>query len=122
VDSSRHRPAEPTHLADLVAAAAGRQPDHPALVDAAGSDPGSATTLTWAELDATVSAEAGRLRAHGVVPGDRVAVRTASAPVLAVAVLGAPTAPRACSSTPGRGRGPGRAPGGAAPRCSGRPT
>jgi long-chain acyl-CoA synthetase len=97
VDSS-HRTADeaapthpaPAHLADLVAAAAARHPDHPALVDAAARDTEAAVgTLTWAELDAAVSAEAGRLAAHGVAAGDRVAVRSRSGGLLAVAVLGA---------------------------------
>ena len=80
VDST-HRP---THLADLVEAAAARHADHAALIDAA-----TGHTLTWAELDATVSAEARRLTAAGVVAGDRVVIRCAGAPALAVAVLGA---------------------------------
>jgi long-chain acyl-CoA synthetase len=79
VDST-HRP---THLADLVEAAAARQGDHPALVDVA-----TGTTLTWAELDAAVSAEARRLAAEGVGAGDRVVIRCAAGPALAVAVLG----------------------------------
>jgi long-chain acyl-CoA synthetase len=74
----------PTHLADLVAAAAARHADHPALIDAA-----TGHTLTWAEFDATVSAEARRLAAAGVVAGDRVVIRCAGGPALAVAVLGA---------------------------------
>ena len=80
VDST-HRP---THLADLVEAAAARHADHPALIDAA-----TGATLTWAELDATVSAEARRLAGAGVVAGDRVVIRCARGPALAVAVLGA---------------------------------
>lgn len=78
---STHRP---THLADLVAAAADRQPDHPALVDVT-----TGLTATWAELDATVSAEARRLTAAGVAAGDRVVVGCSAAPALAVGVLGA---------------------------------
>jgi len=80
VDST-HRP---THLADLVEAAAARHADHPALIDAA-----TGATLTWGELDATVSAEARRLAVAGVVAGDRVVIRCARGPALAVAVLGA---------------------------------
>ena len=78
---STHRP---THLADLVEAAAARHADHPALIDAA-----TGATLTWGELDATVSAEARRLAVAGVVAGDRVVIRCARGPALAVAVLGA---------------------------------
>lgn len=77
-----------THLADLVAAAAARHPDHPALVDA-GPVAADDVVLTWGELDAAVSAEALRLRAADVAPGDRVAIRSDGGSVLAVAVLGA---------------------------------
>jgi long-chain acyl-CoA synthetase len=85
VDSSQDR-TTPTHLADLVAAAAARHPDHPALVDAAST---AGDMLTWAELDAAVSAEARRVTAAGVEAGDRVAIRSGGGAVLAVAVLGA---------------------------------
>ena len=78
----------PAHLADLVAAAAVRQPDHPALVEAVAPGAGVDVTLTWGELDAAVAAEADRLVTAGVAAGDRVAVRADGA-VLAVAVLGA---------------------------------
>ena len=74
----------PTHLADLVEAAAARHSDHPALIDAATD-----ATLTWGELDATVSAEARRLAGAGVAAGDRVVIRCARGPALTVAVLGA---------------------------------
>ena len=67
----------PTHLADLVEAAAARHADHPALIDAATD-----ATLTWGELDATVSAEARRLAAAGVAAGDRVVIRCARGPAL----------------------------------------
>ena len=77
---STHRP---THLADLVEGAAARHADHPALIDAA-----TGATLTWAEFDAAVSAEAHRLAAEGVVAGDRVVIHCGG-PALAVAVLGA---------------------------------
>ena len=74
------------NLADLAAGAAARHPEHPALVDAA--DP-VGHTLSWGEVDAIVSAEAQRLIERGVGVGDRVVVRSAGGPVLAVAVLGA---------------------------------
>lgn len=83
MDSPPH-PADPTDLAALVAAAAARVPDHPAVVDVTGP-----TTLTWAELDAAGSAEAARLVAAGVAPGDRVAVRLPNGAACCVALLGA---------------------------------
>jgi long-chain acyl-CoA synthetase len=90
VDSSHRTAAEPpTHLTDLVAAAAARRPDHPALVDASSDPDAPVGTLTWAGLDAAVSAEARRLAAHGVSAGDRVAIRSRGGGLLAVAVLGA---------------------------------
>ncbi|MDT7581868.1 MAG: long-chain acyl-CoA synthetase [Pseudonocardiales bacterium] len=85
MDSSQD-PTPPTHLADLVAAAAAAQPDHPAMVDAASP---TESTLTWAEFDAAGSAEARRLIAAGAVAGDRVAIRSSGGALLAVAVLGA---------------------------------
>ncbi len=86
MDSS-HSPEtapEPTHLSTLVTRAAARTPDHPAIVDA---DAG--TTLTWADVDRAAAAEAARLRAAGVTPGDRVVIRLANGAPFAVAVLGA---------------------------------
>ena len=74
----------PTHLADLVEAAAAGHADHPALVDAV-----TGATLTWTAFDAAVSAEARRLASEGVVAGDRVVVGCADASAMAVAVLGA---------------------------------
>jgi long-chain acyl-CoA synthetase len=96
VDSSQYR-TTPTHLADLVAAAAARHPDHPALLDAISTSdvsgsfvPASgARALTWGEFDSAGSAEARRLVAAGVAAGDRVAIRASGGAVLAVAVLGA---------------------------------
>lgn len=84
---SPHSPGaapEPTHLSSLVARAAARTPDHPAIVDA---DTG--TILTWADLDRASSAEAVRLRRAGVGPGDRVVIRLANGAPFCVAVLGA---------------------------------
>jgi long-chain acyl-CoA synthetase len=72
------------HVAELVAAAAARVPDHPAIVDVT-----SGITLSWAELDGAVSAEAARLRAAGVAAGDRVLVRLGNGAPFCVAVLGA---------------------------------
>ena len=95
----------PTHLADLVAAAAARHADHPALVDAA-----TGATLIWAEFDATVSAESRRLTDAGVSAGDRVVIRCASGPPLAVAVLGALRAGAVAVPVRARRRRPGRRP------------
>ncbi len=72
------------HVADLVARAAARVSDHPAVVDVT-----SGWTLTWAELDAVASAEADRLAAAGVAAGDRVVVRLGGGALFCVAVLGA---------------------------------
>jgi acyl-CoA synthetase (AMP-forming)/AMP-acid ligase II len=60
-------------------AAAGRYPDHPALL--AGSD-----TWTFRQLDAATSALTSRLGSIGVGHGDRVAVMTANRPEFVVAV------------------------------------
>lgn len=86
VDSptSPHGTGAPRHLAELVTRAAARTPDHPAIVDVTGG-----TTLTWADVDAATAAEAARLRAAGVGPGDRVVVRLANGAPFCVAVLGA---------------------------------
>jgi long-chain acyl-CoA synthetase len=72
-----------THVADLVARSAVQVPDQPAVVDVT-----SANTLTWADLDGAVSAEADRLMATGVTPGDRVVVRLGNGAGFCVAVLG----------------------------------
>ena len=117
------RPADRTHLADLVAATAPRVPDHPAVVDVTAP-----TTLTWAELDAAGSAEADRLRAHGVGLGDRVAIRLPNGAGYCVALLGAlragaiavPCGPRV--PRPGAGRPARRLPAGGAGRRGRHPT
>src|SRR5688572_11034247 len=72
VDSPTGGPQDgtPHHLADLVARAAHRTPDQAAIVDVT-----SDITLTWAQFDAAVSAEATRLRAAGAGAGERVLVR-----------------------------------------------
>jgi long-chain acyl-CoA synthetase len=72
------------HVAELVARAAADRPDHPAIVDAVLGE-----TLTWADFDAAVSAEALRLAAAGVAAGERVAVRLPDGAPFCVAVLGA---------------------------------
>jgi long-chain acyl-CoA synthetase len=73
-----------THVADLVVANAARVPDQPAIVDVT-----SANTVTWAQLDEAVSAEADRVSGAGVGTGDRVVVRLAGGAAFCVAVLGA---------------------------------
>ena len=73
-----------THVADLVTANAARVPDQPAVIDVT-----SANTLTWAQLDEAVSAEADRVAGAGVSPGDRVVVRLGNDAAFCVAVLGA---------------------------------
>ena len=65
------------NLADLVAAAAERTPDKPALVF--GSQ-----VITWGALATRVAAVAGGLLARGLVPGDRVAVHLGNVPDFAV--------------------------------------
>ncbi|MBV9922720.1 MAG: AMP-binding protein [Pseudonocardia sp.] len=72
------------HVADLVVANAARVPDQPAIVDVT-----SANTVTWAQLDEAVSAEADRVAGAGVGAGDRVVVRLAGGATFCVAVLGA---------------------------------
>ncbi|HYH30174.1 MAG TPA: AMP-binding protein [Pseudonocardia sp.] len=86
MDSRTGSPQDGTqaHVADLVAAAADRTPDQAAIIDVTRG-----ITLTWAELDATVSAEALRLREAGVAPGVRVLVRLGNGAAFCVAVLGA---------------------------------
>jgi long-chain acyl-CoA synthetase len=93
VDSPTHSPAErtPAHLADLVARAAARVPDHPAVIDVT-----SGITLSWADLRAAADAEAVRLRAAGVIAGDRVVVRLVNGAPFCVAVLGALRAGAVC--------------------------
>jgi long-chain acyl-CoA synthetase len=73
-----------THVADLVTANAARVPDQPAVIDVT-----SANTLSWAQLDEAVSAEADRVSAAGAAPGERVVVRLGNGAAFCVAVLGA---------------------------------
>jgi long-chain acyl-CoA synthetase len=63
------QPAGPVHtVADLVARAAERAGDRPALLS-------GATSLTWSELDALVDRAAGALRRLGLAAGDRVVLQ-----------------------------------------------
>ncbi|MCO1656773.1 class I adenylate-forming enzyme family protein [Pseudonocardia humida] len=82
-----HQPRTAAHVADLVALAAARGPDQPAIVDV--STAGPERTLSWARFDAAVTAEAVRLRAAGVGRGDRVVIRLGNGAAFCVAVLGA---------------------------------
>ncbi|MBY8847501.1 AMP-binding protein [Saccharothrix sp. MB29] len=75
--------ASARNVADLVRASAHRGPKHVALVDVT-----TANSVTWAELDAAVDAEAHRLVRAGVEPGDRVVVRMPTGPAFCVAVFG----------------------------------
>ena len=85
MDSPISNPADwmPAHVADLVARAAARTPDQAAIVDVT-----SGITLSWAEFDGAVSAEAARLRDAGVTRGDRVLVRLGNGAAFCIAVLG----------------------------------
>lgn len=73
-----------THVADLVAANAARVPDQPAVIEVT-----SKNTLTWAEMDQAVSAEADRIVGAGAALGERVVVRLGDGVAFCVAVLGA---------------------------------
>jgi long-chain acyl-CoA synthetase len=86
VDSPTGSPQDgtPHHVADLVARAARSTPDLAAIVDVT-----SEITLTWAQFDAAVSAEATRLQAAGAGAGERVLVRLGNSAAFCVSVLGA---------------------------------
>ncbi|MCU1623672.1 MAG: long-chain fatty-acid-CoA ligase [Frankiales bacterium] len=75
----RRVPAQ--NLSDLVRDAAAATPDKAALLF-------HGETLTWAELDARVSAAARGLQALGAAPGDRVAIHLGNTPDFAVAYFG----------------------------------
>jgi len=72
------------NVADLVADAARRGPDHPALVE-----PVRDLELSWSRLDALVSFEAARQTAAGITPGERVLVRLGHGTRFCIALLGA---------------------------------
>ncbi|WP_307849486.1 AMP-binding protein [Qaidamihabitans albus] len=67
------------NVADLVSEAARTRPGAPALIDTA-----TGTTLTWADVDAAVSAAARRLTEAGLAPGDRAAIRLPTSTAFAV--------------------------------------
>jgi long-chain acyl-CoA synthetase len=69
-------------LSSLVRAAARRRPDAPAVV--AGEQ-----RLSWAELDAAVDRATAGFAAHGLTPGDRVAVQLPNGVDWLLAALGA---------------------------------
>jgi long-chain acyl-CoA synthetase len=72
------------NLADLVAAAARRGPEHSAFID-----PVRDQALSWSGVEAAVRIEAARLATAGVHPGERVLVRLRQGVPLCVALLGA---------------------------------
>jgi long-chain acyl-CoA synthetase len=69
------------NFSGLVAAVAGRRPEHTALCWDGGA-------MTYRELAGRVADCAARLRRHGLGPGDRLAVSLANRPELVVTVLG----------------------------------
>lgn len=72
-------------LADRLAAAAERRPDHPALVS---GPPGQPRSTTFADLAAAAHRLGRELTDHGVGPGDTVAVVVGRSTEAVVAVLG----------------------------------
>lgn len=72
------------NLADLVATAARRDPEHPAVVETT-----TGVVRSWGQVEAAVDAEAHRLTTAGVVAGDRVAMRLTSSAAYCVAMFGA---------------------------------
>lgn len=69
------------NLADLVRAAAGQRPGHPALL-------AGVRTLGWAQVDGAVDAAGAGLQGLGLVPGDRVALVLANTPEHVAAYFG----------------------------------
>jgi long-chain acyl-CoA synthetase len=69
------------NLADLVRDAAGRAPDHVALIH-------GERRVSWAELDADVTAFAAGLRRSGRGPGERVALLLGNTPEFVVSYFG----------------------------------
>jgi long-chain acyl-CoA synthetase len=70
------------NVADLVAEAAARAPDHPALVDASAS-----RTLTWTQTNHAIDAYVARLADAGLQPEDRVAIALPNGPEFCVALF-----------------------------------
>jgi long-chain acyl-CoA synthetase len=73
-----------SHVGALVRRAADRTPEHAAVVDVTAG-----RTLTWAELAAAADAEAARLVAAGIGPGDRVVLVLPNGAGFCVALFGA---------------------------------
>ncbi|WP_116041684.1 AMP-binding protein [Amycolatopsis palatopharyngis] len=71
------------NVADLLAATASARPDAAALVDTATS-----VTLSWADVDAAVDAQARELRAAGLSPGDRVVLCLPTSAAFVIALFG----------------------------------
>lgn len=72
------------NVADLVSAAARRDPAHPALIESV-----SGRGLSWGQLDAAVNGEAARLTERGVRPGERVVLRMPASVAFCVSLFGA---------------------------------
>ncbi|MEO1205811.1 MAG: class I adenylate-forming enzyme family protein [Pseudomonadota bacterium] len=73
---------------DIVAAGAERHPDALALMVVAGPESGDPISqMTYAELARAIEAMAGKLRAGGVTPGERVLIRLPNTPDYAFAVF-----------------------------------
>ena len=87
-DSITHRSAQLTDespsIADLVAAAAAQAPDAPALVVTADRLP-----ISYRDVVRLVDDLAGQLRQGGLLPGDRVGLRTGSNAEFVVGLLAA---------------------------------
>ncbi|MGH4014166.1 MAG: AMP-binding protein, partial [Pseudonocardiaceae bacterium] len=70
------------NVADLVSEAAARGQAHPALIESV-----SGRELSWGQLDAAVDAEAARLVAHGLQPGQRVVLRMPTSAAFCVSLF-----------------------------------
>lgn len=70
------------NIADLLVDAAGRRPDHPAVIF-------EDRTYSYSELNRTTNRLAGALRERGIEPGDRVAIFLDSSLELLVTYIGA---------------------------------
>jgi long-chain acyl-CoA synthetase len=73
----------PRNVSDLVARAAEQAPDRLAFAETANG-----TTISWAQLDAAVNAEARRLLDEGLQPGERVAVQLPTGVPFVIALFG----------------------------------
>jgi long-chain acyl-CoA synthetase len=89
-----------THVADLVTANAARVPEQPAVIDVTSGD-----TLTWAQLDEAVSAEADRVSARVSRPATAWSCGWATARRSASRCSGPPRGRGRGAARPGRRRG-----------------